>query len=181
MTYPYGLKTNPYPSSPTPTEHDAKILGGTRHQEAKASIIECISELYKKVARRNSTDNDFRLVTIVQDVGSGKTHLALHIKTLKTRQDIVTTYVDLSTISPKTNDSIYNAIIRGFNKELFSELKEKFLLQMCEKAQKGDALAKKTLGYGLVDKLKGITLKQKTEDIMYDRKPVSAEIGRAHV
>jgi hypothetical protein len=175
MTYPYGLKTNPYPSSPTPTEHDAKILGGSRHQEAKTAIIECISDLYKKVARRNSTDNDFRLVTIVQDVGSGKTHLALHIKTLKTRQDIVTTYVDLSTISPKTNDSIYNAIIRGFNKELFSELKEKFLLQICEKAQKGDALAKKTLGYGLVDKLKGITLKQKTEDILYDRKPVSAE------
>lgn len=175
MTYPYGLKANPYPNSPTPTEHDAKILGGTRHQEAKAAIIECISDLYKKVSRRNSTDNDFRMVTIIQDVGSGKTHLALHIKTLKTRQDIATTYVDLSTISPKTNESIYNAIISGFNKELFSELKEKFLLQICEKAQKGDLLAKKTLGYGMMDRLKGTTIKQKTEDIIYDRKPISQE------
>jgi hypothetical protein len=175
MTYPYGLKANPYPSSPTPTEYDAKILGGTRHQEAKSAIIECISDLYKKVSRRNSTDNDFRLVTIVQDVGSGKTHLALHIKALKTRQDIVTTYVDLSTISPKTNESIYNAILRGFNKELFSELKEKFLLQICDKAQKGDILAKKALGYGIIDKLKGITLKQKTEDVIYDRRSISQE------
>lgn len=181
MTFPYGLKTNPYPSSPTPTEHDAKILGGSRHQEAKAAIIECISDLYKKITRRNSTENDFRLVTIIQDVGSGKTHLALHIKTLKTRQDIVTTYVDLSGISPKTNESIYNAIVRGFNKELFSELKEKFLLQICEKAQKGDVLAKKALGYGLIDKLKGVTIKQKTEDIMYGRKPISQEALQSYL
>lgn len=169
MTYPYGLKTNPYPSSPTPTEQDAKILGGTRHIEAKETITECISDLYKKITRKNSTDNDFRVITLVQDVGSGKTHLALHVKTLKTRQDIITTYVDLSTISPKTNESIYNALIHGFNKELFSELKQKFLMQICDKAQKGDILAKKALGYGIMDKLKGITLKQKTEDIIYDK------------
>jgi len=118
---------------------------------------------------------------VVQDVGSGKTHLALHIKTLKTRQDIVTTYVDLSTISPKTNESIYNAIIHGFNKELFSELKEKFLSQICEKAQKGDILAKKALGYGFVDKLKGVTIKQKAEDILFDRKPISADVLRNYL
>lgn len=176
MTYPYGLKSNPYPSSPTPTEQDAKILGGTKHQDAKAAIIECLSDLYKKISRRNSTENDFRLITIVQDVGSGKTHLALHIKTLKTRQDIVTTYVDLSTISPKTNESIYNAIIRGFNKDLFSGLKEKFLAQISEKAQKGDVLAKKVLGYGFLDKLKGVTIKQKAEDILYDKKPISVTV-----
>ncbi len=175
MTYPYGLKSNPYPSSPTPTERDAKILGGTKHQEAKAAIMECILDLYKKTSRRNSTENDFRLVTVVQDVGSGKTHLALHIKTLKTRQDIITTYVDLSTISPKTNESIYGAIMHGFGKDLFSELKAKFLEQICEKAQKGDALAKKALGYGFIDKLKGVTIKQKADDILYDKTPVSQE------
>lgn len=175
MTYPYGLKSNPYPNSPTPTEHDAKILGGTRHQEAKTAIMECILDLYKKTSRRNSTENDFRLITVVQDVGSGKTHLALHIKTLKMRQDIMTTYVDLSKISPKTNESIYNAIMHGFGKELFSELKEKFLAQICEKSQKGDTLAKKALGYGFFDKLKGVTIKQKADDILYDKAPVSLE------
>lgn len=175
MTYPYGLKSNPYPSSPTPTEHDAKIFGGAKHQEAKGSIVECISELYKQTARRNSNENDFRLITIVQDVGSGKTHLALHIKGMKTRQDIVTAYVDLSTISPKTHESIYSSIIRGFNREMFAELKEKFLMQICEKAQKGDNLAKKTLGYGFVDRLKGITIKQKAEEILYDKNMISKD------
>lgn len=175
MTYPYGLKENPYPSSPTPTEHDARILGGTKHQEAKTAIVGCISDLYKKISRRNSTDDDFRLVTVVQDVGSGKTHLALHIKTLKTRQNIITSYVDLSAISPKTNESIYNAIIDGFGKELFSELREKFLWHICERAQKGDILAKKTLGYGFVDRLKGVTMKQRAEDIVYDRKSIAQE------
>ena len=181
MNYPYGLKTNPYPSSPTPTEHDAKILGGTKHQEAKTAITECVSDLYKKVSRRNSTDNDFRLITIIQDVGSGKTHLALHIKTLKTRQDIVTTYVDLSTVSPKTNESIYNAILRGFNKDLFIDLKEKVLLSICTKAQKGNTLAKKALAYGLMDRLKGTTLRQKTDEIIFDKKEISLEALNAYL
>ncbi|MEM4252435.1 MAG: hypothetical protein QXE84_02805 [Candidatus Nitrosotenuis sp.] len=174
-TYPYGLKENPYPSSPTPTEQDAKILGGTRHQEAKDAIVSCISDLYRKVSRRNSTDDDFRLITVVQDVGSGETHLALHIKTLKTRQDISTSYVDLSTISPKTNEGIYNAIIEGFGKEIFAELRERLLWQICERAQKGDMLARKVIGYGFVDRLKGTTMKQKTEDIVYDKKPILKE------
>ncbi len=181
MTYPYGLKSNPYPSSPTPTEHDAKILGGTKHQEAKNSITECISDLYKQITRKNSTENDFRVITVVQDVGSGKTHLALHIKTLKTRQDIVTAYVDLSTISPKTHESIYSAIMRGFSREMFSELKEKFLTQICEKAQKGDNLAKKALGYGILDRLKGITIKQKAEDILYDKNVISKDALQSYL
>ena len=47
MNYPYGLLRNPYPSSPTPTEKDAQILGGTRHIQAKESILDCIKELYR--------------------------------------------------------------------------------------------------------------------------------------
>jgi hypothetical protein len=83
MNYPYGLLRNPYPSSPTPTEKDAKILGGTRHIQAKESILECIQDLYRQSAKHQSNENDFRLITVIQDVGSGKTHLALHIKGLR--------------------------------------------------------------------------------------------------
>lgn len=181
MTYPYGLKSNPYPSSPTPTEQDAQIFGGTKHQEAKSSIVECISELCKQTSRRNSDENDFRLITIVQDVGSGKTHLALHIKTMKTKQDIVTAYVDLSTISPKTHESIYSSIMRGFSREMFSELRAKFIMQICEHAQKGDSLAKKTLGYGFLDRLKGVTLKQKAEEIIYDKNLISQDVLKIYL
>ncbi len=175
MTYPYGIKNNPYPSSPTPTEKDAEILGGTRHIEAKNAIVECIADLFRKSSRRNSTDNDFRVITLIQDVGAGKTHLALHIKSLKTRQNISTTYVDLATISPKTKESLYDAMIRGFDKEVFEELREKFLRHICEKAQSNDSLAKKALNYSFMEKLKGITIKQKSDDIIYDKKSIDSE------
>lgn len=175
LRYPYGLKSNPFPSSPTPTEKDAVVLGGTRHKQAKEAIVECVSELYRQTSRRLSTENDFRVITLIQDVGSGKTHLALHIKGLKTRQNITSTYVDLATISPKTIESLYDAIIRGFSKDLFEGLRQKFLAHICEKAEKGDALAKKALSYGFFEKLKGVTLKQKTEEIVLGNKEYSAE------
>ena len=94
--YPYNLNHNPYPSSPTPTLIDAKILGGKRHKDAKAALISCISDLYSKVYSGSATDKDFRLVTMIQDVGSGKTHLALHTKGLKEVSDsAVVSYLDM--------------------------------------------------------------------------------------
>jgi hypothetical protein len=68
--------------------------------------------------------------------------------------------------------------MHGFNKEMLSELKAKFLEQICAKAQNGNSLARKALGYGFVDKLKGVTIKQKAEDILYDK--VSAPQDALH-
>ena len=175
MNYPYGLSRNPYPSSPTPTEKDAQILGGTKHTQAKESILECIKDLYRQSSKHQSNDNDFRLITVIQDVGCGKTHLALHIKGLRLRQNIESTYVDLATISPKTKESLYDAIIAGFNKSTFEELREKFLKDICDKADKGDPLAKKALGYRFVDKLLGTTIQDKTDDILNNKKIHSSE------
>ena len=127
MTYPYHLDSNPYPSSPTPTEKDAKILGGKRHKEAKAAILECIKELNRKVEGKTAENGDFRVISVVQDVGSGKTHLALHIKSLKGRHNVECSYVDLSTISPKSVTGIYDAMLKGFENEFFVELRTKFL------------------------------------------------------
>jgi len=170
VNYPYGLLHNPYPSSPTPTEKDAQILGGTRHIQAKESILECIKDLYRQSTKHQSNENDFRLITVIQDVGSGKTHLALHIKGLRMRQNIESTYVDLATISPKTKESLYDAIIAGFNKSTFEALREKFLKDICDKADQGDLQAKKALGYRFVDKLVGTTIQDKTEDILNNKK-----------
>ncbi len=175
MNYPYGLLRNPYPSSPTPTEKDAKILGGTKHIQAKESILECIQDLYRQSAKHQSNENDFRLITVIQDVGSGKTHLALHIKGLRLRQNIESTYVDLATISPKTKESLYDAIIAGFNKSTFEVLREKFLKDMCNRADNGDLLAKKALGYRFVDKLVGTTIQDKTDDILNGKKTHSSD------
>ncbi|MGB8035682.1 MAG: hypothetical protein WCF03_17850, partial [Nitrososphaeraceae archaeon] len=75
------MTQNPYPCSPTPTIIDAQILGGNRHKEAKAAVLSCIDDLYSKIVGI-PTDKDFRLITLIQDVGSGKTHLSLHIRGL---------------------------------------------------------------------------------------------------
>ncbi len=175
MTYPYNLDSNPYPSSPTPTEKDAKILGGKRHKEAKAAILECIKELNRKVEGKTAENGDFRVITVVQDVGSGKTHLALHVKSLKGRHNVECSYVDLSTISPKTVTGIYDAMLKGFDNEFFVQLRTKFLNYLKENAEQGDNSAKKALDYTFVNKLTGMTIKEKTEDIISGKQSVSVE------
>lgn len=173
--YPYQLEQNPYPSSPTPTEKDAKILGGRRHKEAKSAILECIKELNRKVEGRTADNGDFRVITVVQDVGSGKTHLALHIKSLKGRYNTECSYVDLSTISPKSVSGIYDAILKGFDNEFFVQLRTKFLNYLKENAEQGDNSAKKALDYTFVNKLTGMTIKEKTEDIINGKQSISVE------
>ncbi len=173
--YPYNLELNPYPSSPTPTEKDAKILGGKRHKEAKAAIVECVKDLNRKVEGKTAENGDFRVITVVQDVGSGKTHLALHVKSIKGRHNAECSYVDLSTISPKTVSGIYDAILKGFDNEFFVQLRSKFLNYLKENAEQGDNSAKKALDYTFVNKLTGMTIKEKTEDIIAGKQSVSLE------
>lgn len=175
MMYPYGLDENPYPSSPTPTEKDARILGGRRHKEAKASIVECMKELNGKVQGRDSGDNDFRVITVIQDVGSGKTHLALHIKNLKGRHNAECSFVDLSTILPRTMPSLYNAIIKGFDNEFFVQLRKKFLAYIRERAEQGDSSAKKAVNYTMMNRLTGLTIKEKVDDIISGKEAVHPE------
>jgi hypothetical protein len=173
--YAYQLESNPYPSSPTPTEKDARILGGKRHKEAKSAILECIKELCNKVGGRDSNDGDFRVITLIQDVGSGKTHLALHIKHLQSRHNTVCTFLDLSTISPKTIPSLYNAIIKGFENEFFVQLRTKLVEYVRDRAEQGDNSAKKALDYSFMNKLSGLTIKQKAEEIISGKASISVE------
>lgn len=173
--YAYGLENNPYPSCPTPTEKDAKILGGSKHRKAKSAIVECIKELERKACDRDCANGDFRLITMIQDVGSGKTHLALHLKNLEGKYNSQNSFVDLSTISPKTMGSIYNAIIKGFDNEFFVQLRTKFLEYVRDCAEGGDSHAKKSLKYTFKNKLTGLTIKQKTEDIVSGNKTISVE------
>ncbi|MGH9909235.1 MAG: hypothetical protein ACRD32_01210 [Nitrososphaerales archaeon] len=142
--YPYNLKDNPYPSSPTPTLMDARILGGPRHKDAKKAVLSCVKELSGKVSNeKGASERDFRLITVIQDVGAGKTHLALHIKSTQT--DTICSYIDLSTISPKNLDSLYTALIDGFSDEYVKQFKTAAVEYLKQKAFDGDRLAKKVL------------------------------------
>ena len=165
--YPYKLDYNPYPSSPTPTLIDAKILGGKRHKEAKAALLSCVSDLYSKVSAGTATDKDFRLVTVIQDVGSGKTHLALHTKGLKEVSDCaVASYVDLSQISPRNMHSLYSAMLAGFTDDYAAKLRQAVVKYLQEKAERNISSAKKIFNYGFMDALTGKTLADKAAQLL---------------
>jgi hypothetical protein len=163
-TYPYNLDRNPYPSSPTPTLIDAKILGGKRHKDAKAALLACIADVYSKVGSGKATDKDFRLVTIIQDVGSGKTHLALHTKGLKDVTDTaVISYVDMSQVSPRNMHSLYSAMLAGFTDEYVTSFRRAVVRYLAEKAERNIPSAKKIFNYGFMDSLAGRTIADKAE------------------
>ncbi|GIU70921.1 MAG: hypothetical protein KatS3mg003_1628 [Candidatus Nitrosocaldaceae archaeon] len=133
--YPYNLSKNPYPSSPTPTLNDATILGGKRHKEARDAILECINDIKGKSAK------DFKLITIIQDVGTGKTHLALHLKA--TQKDIICSYVDLSTLFPRGLSNLYNAIVQGFGEDYIEEMRTAIINYIKSRALNNEKPAKK--------------------------------------
>jgi hypothetical protein len=167
MAYPYNLEQNPYPSSPTPTLIDAKILGGKRHKDAKAAFISCISDLFSKVKAGGATDKEFRLVTVIQDVGSGKTHLALHTRGLREVNDAcVVSYVDMSQVSPRNMHSLYSAMLAGFAEEYVGSLRTALVKSLVEKAEQNSGYAKKIFNYGFMDSITGKTLSDKAERLL---------------
>ena len=177
--YPYKLDRNPYPSSPTPTPTDAMILGGKRHKEAKAAMVSCISDLRAKIGMGTPTDKDFRLVTMIQDVGSGKTHLALHAKGLKEVSDsAIVSYADLSQISPRSMHSLYGAMLAGFTDEYVAILRKTVIDYLLQRAEQKVANAKKIFNYSFIDVIKGKNLAEKAAQLLRNEiMPNYAAIG----
>jgi hypothetical protein len=165
--YPYKLDRNPYPSGPTPTLSDAMILGGKRHKEAKAAMVSCISDLCSKIGVRTAIDKDFRLVTMIQDVGSGKTHLALHTKGVKEVSDsAIVSYIDLSQISPRSMHSIYGAMLGGFTDEYVATLRKTVIDYLLQRAEQNAPSAKRIFNYSFIDFIKGKSLADKAAELL---------------
>ena len=117
-------------------------MGGSRHKDAKKAVINCISELTSKVSKEKSaSERDFRLITVIQDIGAGKTHLSLHIKATQT--NAICSYVDLSTISPKNLQSLYAALLTGFSDEYLAEFRASIIEYIKQRAFANDRPAKK--------------------------------------
>ena len=148
--YPYGLKMNPFSHVPTPSLTAAKVLGGRRWKEAKERILICIDELRESMLRGQK---DFMIMSIVGPLGTGKTHLALHMKTLK--DEFECAYIDLTRIEPKDLQSIYLAIIKELGHGFFQELRNGLILNLVDKTEKGNKSAKKALGIGIIDRIIG--------------------------
>lgn len=163
--YPYKLTQNPYPSSPTPAVMDTRILGGNRHKEGKSALLSCIDELFSKI-KGNATEKDFRLITVIQDVGSGKTHLAFHLKGLQQQLgNVVISYCDLAQISPRSIHDIYGSLLKGFSDEYVNDFRKQIIYYLKEKA-KYSKNARKIFGYGFFDSVTGKKLEDKVEKFL---------------
>jgi hypothetical protein len=165
--YPYNLASNPFPSAPTPDESDILLLGGRRHKEAKLAVISSIEDLAKKV-HEDHESRQFRLVTIVHDVGSGKTHLALHLRSCRELLDkAIVSFSDLSQLYPRTTKSIYKGMIGGFSKNYINELRYAILHYLRQRAEVDyDKKARKIFRYTMWDKMKSTSLEKKMQLIM---------------
>jgi hypothetical protein len=163
--YPYNLNKNPFPSSPTPNLNDALILGGKRHKEARNSIFSCIKELEKNKESNGSTDN-FRIITVIQDVGSGKTHLTLNIKISEIKENTTISYLDLSQVYPKTIPSIYQSIINGFQSNYLYNLKKELLYYVSDKTKVNNKISKKVFKLGFFESLTGKGIDHKILQIL---------------
>ncbi len=169
MTYPYNLAQNPYPSSPTPTIIDAQILGGKRHKEARAAVLACLQDLRSKVGE-DATDKDFRLITLIQDVGSGKTHLALHIRGLEqVSEQTAVSYIDLSQISPRNMHSLYSAMLGGFADEHIASLRQAVVDYLKDRAEHDIGSAKKIFNYGFIDSITGKSIASKATLVLQNK------------
>jgi hypothetical protein len=166
--YPYKLIQNPYPSSPTPTVIDTRILGGNKHKEGKSAVLSCIQELFSKI-KGDATEKDFRLITLIQDVGSGKTHLAFHIKGLQQLLgSAVISYCDLAQISPRSTHSVYAALVRGFSDEYINDFRKQVIYYLKDKA-KYSKKARKMFRYGFIDSIAGKKLEDKVEKLLKNK------------
>jgi hypothetical protein len=105
---------------------------------------------------------------MIQDVGSGKTHLAFHIKGLPDLfEKAVTSYVDLSQVSPRDIHNIYDSILGGFSHDDIESLRRNVLYFLCKKADNYGSAVRKAFNYGFLDNLSGNKhLKQRAEEIL---------------
>ncbi|MBD0299510.1 MAG: hypothetical protein ICV82_04410, partial [Nitrososphaera sp.] len=142
-------------------------MGGKRHKEAKAAMVSCISDLCSKIGVRTAIDKDFRLVTMIQDVGSGKTHLALHTKGVKEVSDsAIVSYIDLSQISPRSMHSIYGALLGGFTDEYVATLRKTVIEYLLKRAEQNAPSAKRIFNYSFIDFIKGKSLADKAAELL---------------
>lgn len=174
---PYNLSLNPFPSSPTPTVYNANIFGGKRHINALNSIKSCLDDLTTKLDNKDLHNEDlFKVVTLIQDVGSGKTHLTLHMKTLtEFGENSVVSYTDLTQVQPREIDNFFHSIISGFGKNYYDAVRNRFIDYLRDNYQQNPKLVKKIIKYGFMDSLNGNSITDKLEHLAQKKSNLSYE------
>lgn len=167
---------NPYHSSPTPRFSDSPILGGERHKEAKNAILSCMNDACSKTAL---SEKDLRVVTVIQDVGSGKTHLALHMQTVEEMSaKCVISYVDFSQILPRRKSVILSSIFGGFRDDDLEALRSASvgLIMVSRHKSENSKLVKRLFKHGLISEIKRESLEDKIRMLLEKRIKITDKV-----
>jgi hypothetical protein len=113
----------------------------------------------------------FRLVTVIHDVGSGKTHLALHLRSCSELLDkAIVSFTDLAQLHPRTTKGFYRGMIAGFHKHNFDELRYAIMNYLRQRAEEeNDKKARKIFRYSIWDKMKSTSLEKKMQLILENK------------
>ena len=104
---------------------------------------------------------------MIQDVGSGKTHLALHTKGVKeVSESAIVSYTDLSQISPRNMHSLYGAMLAGFTDEYVTILRKTVIDYLLQEAEQNVPSAKRIFNYGFFDFIRGKSLTDKADELL---------------
>jgi hypothetical protein len=113
---------------------------------------------------------------MIQDVGSGKTHLTLHMKTLNEFEEkSVISYIDLTQVQPREIDNFFHSIVTGFGKGYYSTVKTRFIEYLRDNYQQNPKLVKKVIKYGFMDSLNGNSISEKLEHLTQKKMNLSYE------
>src|SRR3712207_2765939 len=107
---------------------------------------------------------------MIQDVGSGKTHLALHTKGVREVSDsAIVSYTDLSQISPRSMHNIYGAMLAGFTDEYVATFREIVIDYLLELAEQNLSSARRIFNYSFIDFVKGKSLADKASELLHNK------------
>ena len=142
-------------------------MGGKGTSPALDSIKDCLNELNLKLNSTEPLNEDlFKIISVIQDVGSGKTHLTLHMRTLSEINDkSIISYVDLTQVQPREIDNFFHSIVSGFGKEYYDSVKVKLIDYLKDSYVQNPKLVKKIVKYGFFDSLNGNSISDKIEQM----------------
>jgi hypothetical protein len=88
----------------------------------------------------------------------------------------VTAYVDLSQVSPRNIQNIYDSILGGFSHDDVESLRRNVLYFLCKKADSHGSSVRKAFNYGFLDNLSGNKhLKQRAEEILSGKHTLNSQ------
>ena len=162
---PYGIERNPFPVQPVADPSLAEVLAGERWRRARDGIVGVMEKC---------RGGEFAVITVSGPIGTGKTHLLLHVKHLADSGEIPWAYVHYADLSrsPDLGPVLADAL-SGAVRSLGDRVRRGLSRILEERAASGSREAERALGLGLLERIRGRGLAEAAE-----RMASRPELGR---